>query len=48
MGPPEGWDNPYQEGLLTVETPERAVFTAEGVDVVLVPAAADRPVRICR
>ena len=48
VGPPAGWDNPYQEGLLTVESPRRAVFTAEGIAVVLVPAATDRPVRLCR
>jgi len=47
-GPPAGWDNPYQEGLLTVESTERAVFTAKGTEVVLVPAATDRPVRVCR
>src|SRR4051794_5672979 len=29
-GPPDGWDNPYQEGRLTVESSDRAVFTAVG------------------
>jgi hypothetical protein len=47
VGPPAGWDNPYQEGQLTVESPKRAVFTAKGTKVVLTPALPDAPVRIC-
>ncbi|MGH3117924.1 MAG: hypothetical protein ACRDQ2_12595, partial [Gaiellales bacterium] len=33
MGPPDGWDNPYQEGRLIVESPDRAVFKAKGTTV---------------
>jgi hypothetical protein len=47
-GPPEGWDNPYQEGRLTVESAERAVFEALGQQIVFVPAPDNQPVRICR
>jgi len=47
-GPPDGWDNPQQEGRLVIESPKRAVFSANGTTVVLVPSANDEPVRICR
>jgi len=45
---PVGWDDPYQEGQLTVESSKRAVFEAEGTQVVFVPSTTDEPVRICR
>ena len=45
---PAGWDDPSQEGQLTVESSERAVFEAEGTQVVFVPSATNEPVRICR
>lgn len=46
-GPPAGWGDPYQEGTLTLESPERAVFEAKGRRVVFVPAPDDQPVRLC-
>ena len=48
VGPPAGWGDPHQEGLLIVESPDRAVFTAKGTEVVLSRAPSDRPVRVCR
>ena len=45
---PADWDDPYQEGQLTVESSERAVFEAEGTQVVFVPSTTNEPVRICR
>jgi len=45
---PAGWDDPYQDGQLTVESSERAVFEAEGTQVVFVPSTTNEPVRICR
>jgi hypothetical protein len=44
---PKGWDNPFQEGRLTVLSPTTAVFEARGARVDLVPAATGRPLRIC-
>lgn len=46
--PPEGWDDPYQSGDLTVVSEQRVVFEAEGTEVEFVPAADDRPMRFCR
>jgi hypothetical protein len=48
VGPPAGWGDPYQQGLLTLESPERAVFIAMGREVVLRPAPTDKPLRVCR
>ena len=48
LGPPRGWGNPEQEGRLTLEAPDRAVFAARGERVVLLPAAPDRPPRLCQ
>ena len=45
--PPPGWDNPYQEGELVLESPVRAVFEARGEQVVLMPASTNEPLRIC-
>lgn len=47
-GPPEGWSDPHQEGTLTMESTERAVFEALGQRVVFVPAPDNEPVRVCR
>lgn len=47
-GPPAGWGDPYQEGTLTVESADRAVFEALGQQVVFVPAPDNEPVRVCR
>jgi hypothetical protein len=47
-GPPAGWGDPHQEGTLTVEFPDRAVFEALGQRVVFVPAPDNEPVRVCR
>lgn len=38
LGPPDGWGNPFQNGTLTLESPQRAVFVAPGKKVVLVPS----------
>lgn len=46
--PPAGWGDPYQEGTLTVESADRAVFEALGQRVLFVPAPDDKPVRVCR
>ena len=48
VGPPDGWDDPYQKGRLTVVSPERAVFETRDAQVGLVPSATGEPVRICR
>ncbi len=45
---PPGWGDPYQEGRLTVESSERAVFEAEGAQIVFVPSAGDEPTHVCR
>lgn len=45
---PAGWGDPYQEGQLSVESSERAVFEAEGTQVVFVPSTTNEPVRVCR
>lgn len=45
---PAGWEDPYQEGQLTVESSERAVFEAEDIQVVFVPSTTNEPVHICR
>lgn len=47
-GPPAGWADPYQEGTLTLESPDLAVFEALGQRVIFVPAPDNAPVRICR
>ncbi|HWG97852.1 MAG TPA: hypothetical protein VNV66_00665 [Pilimelia sp.] len=47
-GPPVGWNEPWQEGTLTLEAEDRAVFAAVGKRVVLQPSATDEPIRICR
>lgn len=47
-GPPAGWGDPYQEGTLTMESADRAVFEALGQRVVFVPAPDDEPIRVCR
>lgn len=47
LGPPAGWDDPYQDGRLTLESPDRAVFAAVGERVVLTPSATGEPVRPC-
>jgi hypothetical protein len=47
-GPPAGWGDPYQDGTLTIESPDRAVFEALGQEVVFVPAPENEPVRVCR
>ncbi len=47
-GPPAGWGDPHQEGMLTMESADRAVFEALGQRVVFVPAPDDEPVRVCR
>lgn len=47
-GPPAGWSDPYQEGILEMDSAERAVFEAHGQRVVFVPASVNEPVRVCR
>ena len=47
-GPPAGWGDPHQEGTLTVESADRAIFEALGQRVVFVPAPDNEPVRVCR
>jgi hypothetical protein len=46
-GPPAGWGDPYQTGMLIVESDDRAVFEAMGQQVVFVRASDNQPVRIC-
>ena len=38
---PAGWDDPYQEGRLTLESEQRAVFEAAGDEVVFLRTADD-------
>lgn len=38
---PAGWDDPYQEGRLTLDSEQRAVFEAEGDEVVFLRTAGD-------
>lgn len=47
LGPPDGWDNPYQDGKLTLQSPERAVFAALGERVLLVPSQTGEALRPC-
>ena len=47
-GPPAEWGDPYQEGALTRESSDRAVFEALGQRVVFLPSPDDKPVRVCR
>lgn len=47
-GPPSGWDNPFQEGTLTLTAKDRAEFRANGTVVTLVPRKVDEPMRMCR
>ena len=47
LGPPLGWGNPEQDGRLTLESSDRAVFTALGQQVVLVPSESNEPLRPC-
>lgn len=47
-GPPAGWDDPWQEGELTLEAEDRAVFAAVGERVVLTPSRVNEPLRTCR
>lgn len=47
LGPPAQWDDPYQDGRLTLESRERAVFAALGQRVVLVPSTTGEPRRPC-
>ena len=46
-GPPMGWGDPLQAGVLTMVSDDRAVFEALGQEVVFVPAPDNQPVRIC-
>ncbi len=47
LGPPSGWDDPYQDGRLTLESRDRAVFAAVGERVVLTPSETGEPLRPC-
>lgn len=47
-GPPQGWANPSQRGVLTFTSDDRAVFQAGLLRVELTPAVTDAPARICR
>lgn len=47
LGPPDGWGDPYQNGELTLESPDRAVFAALGQRVVLVPSETGEALRPC-
>ena len=47
LGPPAGWGNPEQDGELTLEAPDRAVFAALGQRVVLRPSESGQPLRPC-
>ena len=46
--PPADWAEPWQNGELTLETAERAVFAALGEQVVLQRSPSNEPLRICR
>jgi hypothetical protein len=45
---PEGWDDPYQGGKLTLVSEGSVVFEAEGTRIEFVPAPDDRPARMCK
>jgi hypothetical protein len=47
-GPPDGWGDPYQVGMLTVHSENSATFEAEDARVEFVPAPDSKPMRICR
>lgn len=47
LGPPDEWGDPYQDGELTLESPDRAVFAALGERVVLVPSETGQALRPC-
>ena len=47
LGPPDGWGDPYQDGKLTLQSSDRAVFAARGERVVLVPSDTGEPLRPC-
>lgn len=47
LGPPTGWADPEQDGLLTLEAVDRAVFAALGERVVLVPSQTGEALRPC-
>lgn len=47
LGPPRGWGDPEQEGDLTLQSADRAVFVALGERVVLVPSEAGEALRPC-
>jgi hypothetical protein len=47
-GPPVGWADPYQDGELTIESPDRVVVKAMGERVVFVPSPDSQTVRVCR
>ncbi len=44
---PEGWGDPYQKGELTLISEQRVTFVAHGTQVAFVPAADDRPLKVC-
>lgn len=44
-GPPAGWGDPQQEGVLTVESVDRAVFEALGQQVLFEPSPDNEPGR---
>ncbi|AVZ76774.1 hypothetical protein SLUN_35870 [Streptomyces lunaelactis] len=48
--PPEGWDNPYQRGTMTLKSPTEAVFTDDAGHEVTFRArpGADAFKRLCR
>ncbi|MEX2621869.1 MAG: hypothetical protein WD250_16770 [Egibacteraceae bacterium] len=49
LGPPPGWSDPEQDGVLTRLGPELAEFRApHGAVVQLRPRNVDAPPRICR
>ena len=47
LGPPAGWGNPYQDGKLTLQSSDRAMFAALGQRVVLLPSETNEPLRYC-
>jgi hypothetical protein len=47
-GAPAGWDDPYQRGRLTVQSPERAVYEARGTEVVFVISPEGQKPQPCR
>jgi hypothetical protein len=49
FNPPEGWGNPVDEGVLTLEDAERALYLSQGGDqVVFVPAPAEYEPPLCQ